>query len=439
MDMNDLVIVSVDDHIIEPPDMWDNHLSAQHKAIAPRMVRDATADYWIFEGKRVSQGATNAVVGRPREEYGFEPTGLDQMRRGTWDIDAHIDDMNVNGILASINFPSIISFDGSLFLKYENKADARILVSAYNDWHIDEWCGKYPGRSIPTAVVPMWDVAACVAEIERVARKGCHSLAFSENPTAKGLPSIHDSHWEPFWKACADNRMALNLHIGTGFLPAHASPLTPIDAWITSFPMTIAAAAADWLHLDALNRYPLKISLSEGGIGWVPYFLERAEYTHVHHSAWTHASFGSRTPTQTFRDHFLTCFVEDKFGLKNLEEIGEKIVAYECDYPHSDTQWPQVPENFMKTVAGLTDEQIDRVSHLNALEFFDYDAIGIMGGRANCTVGALRAKATHVDVGEVPLEGVAPVQKGTTRRVTSGDVIAMQAKLFAHDEMAADA
>jgi hypothetical protein len=93
----------------------------------------------------------------------------------------------------------------------------------------------------------------------------------------------------------------------------------------------------------------------------------------------------------------------------------------------------------MKTVAGLTDEQIDRVSHRNAQEFFDYDAIGIMGGRANCTVGALRAQAKHVDVGEVPLEGVAPVQKGSTRRVNSGDVIAMQAKLFAKDEMSAEA
>ena len=68
---------------------------------------------------------------------------------------------------------------------------------------------------------------------------------------------------------------------------------TPIDAWIITMPISIVNSAADWLHLKALQRYPdLKIALSEGGIGWIPYFLERADFVHDHHRAWTYADFG---------------------------------------------------------------------------------------------------------------------------------------------------
>jgi len=346
MKAEDLIIASVDDHIVEPPHLWDAHLSAQHKHLAPKMLRDESgADFWVFEGRRAAQGGLNAVVGRPPEEYGMEPISLDEMRKGVWDIDARIDDMNVNGILASINFPSILTFDGGLFLGFENKENAKILLSAYNDWHIDEWCAKYPGRNIPNAIVPYWDIDATVAEIERVAKKGCHAISF-------------------------------------------------------------------------------------------------CDFTNAHHSAWTHAktNFGNKKPSEVFREHFLTCFIEDKFGLANLEAIGEDFVAYECDYPHSDTQWPYVPEHLFETVKHLTDSQIDKVTHLNAMKFYNFDAFGMMGGRENCTVKALRAKAAHVSTEPMTQSGAAPLKAGEQpRRVTSGDIVAMFASVNAKDQERVDA
>src|SRR3546814_9211620 len=65
---------------------------------------------------------------------------------------------------------------------------------------------------------------------------------------------------------------------------------SPIDAWITTMPISIVNSAADWLHLKSLHNYPLKISLSEGGIGWIPYFLERADFVHEHHRSEEHTS-----------------------------------------------------------------------------------------------------------------------------------------------------
>ncbi|WP_156840665.1 amidohydrolase family protein [Novosphingobium aquimarinum] len=427
MKVDDLVIVSVDDHAVEPPDMFDQHLAVQHKAIKPRVEKDEKgADFWIFEGRRAGNIGLNAVVGRMREEYGCEPISFDQMRKGSYDIDARIEDMNVNGILSSLNFPSVVTFDGSLFHKFENMGNALILLQAYNDWHIDEWCGKYPGRNIPNALVPYWDIKETVKEIERVAKKGCHAITFSDNPSLRNQPSVHDAHWEPLWKACADNEIVINIHIGSGAAAPHASMASPIDAWITTMPISIVNSAADWLHLKALKDYPLKISLSEGGIGWIPYFLERADFTHEHHAAWTYADFDGRKPSDIFREHFMTCFIDDRFGLKNLEEIGEDNVCYECDYPHSDSIWPHSPEYLMRTVEGLTDRQIDKITHENALKLFQFDAFGPMGGKENCSVSALRKLSPDVPTQPVSYGGPAPLQPGEERRrVTSGDITKM--------------
>jgi hypothetical protein len=212
-------------------------------------------------------------------------------------------------------------------------------------------------------------------------------------------------------------------------------------------PISIVNSAADWLHLKALNNYPnLKVSLSEGGIGWIPYFLERADFVHEHHKAWTYADFGKRKPSDLFKEHFMTCFIDDTFGLKNIDFIGEDMVAYECDYPHSDSVWPESADRLLQTVQHLPDRVINKVSHENALRFFNYDAFGMMGGRDKCTAGALRKLGAHVNTDPVSFGGPAPLTPGEQRRrVTSGDISKMFAVVAAEDQklveevMAADA
>src|SRR5205823_3914181 len=142
--------------------------------------------------------------GRPPEEYGMEPTSFDQLRPGTYDVHARIQDMNANGVLASMCFPSWPGLCGAVFFRQADKQIARVILQAYNDWHIDEWCGTYPGRFIPLALVPFWDPALMAEEVRRVAKKGCHAVTFTESPDSLGLPSLHSPHWDPFWKACTD-------------------------------------------------------------------------------------------------------------------------------------------------------------------------------------------------------------------------------------------
>ena len=428
MHINDMILMSVDDHVIEPPDMFKNHLPRELWDKAPQFVTtDKGADTWIFEGRKVVNVGLNAVVGRPREEYGCEPTSHDQMRPGVYDIHKRIDDMNVNGLASSLCFGTFVGFDGGFFVAAEDKKNALRMVQAYNDWHIDEWCGSYPGRHIPLAIMPLWDPAAMVKEIERVVKKGCHAFTFPDNPTARGLPSIHNASWEPVWKACADNKMVINCHIGTGHPPPHPSMESPINAWITGMPIAIANAASDWVHLTAFSRYKdLKMALSEGGIGWIPYFLERADFTFKHH-VWTRVDLGGKLPSEIFREHILTCFIDDKFGMANYQAIGEDNIAYECDYPHSDCTWPQAPEELFKCVAGVPDSVINKVTHENIMRWYSWDPFPAVGGRDKLTVGALRKVAAEAGVDTTPVSyGGGNPTLGSKGPVTSGDVV----KLF---------
>ncbi len=429
MQMDDMVLISVDDHITEPGTVFDKHLTGDDYASAPKLrTTEKGTNFWEYQGKKIPSTGLNAVVGRPKDEYGMEPTALSQLRTGCYDANERVSDMNINGIAASLNFASFPGFDGGLFTLAPDKDQALVHLRAYNDWHVDEWCGSNPGRFIPCGLLPTWDMDATVAELKRLKAKGCNAVSINENPTARGLPSIHNARWEPLWKTATDLDIVLCLHIGGGNPAPHASMETPVEAWITTMPMSIAVGAADWLTLEALNRYPtMKLALSEGGIGWVPYFMERADFSHGQHYAWTHSDYKGMKPSDVFKRHFLNCFIDDAFGLKNLESIGEDMVSYECDYPHSDSLWPHAPERLWDTIKGLNDRQIEKVTHGNAIRWFNFDLFK-HHTREELTVGALRVAAAAAGVDTTPKSsgGAAPLAAGeTARTITSGDIMRM--------------
>jgi len=430
MQMNDMVIISVDDHISEPPHLFQNHLSGPALESAPQFKHKSNGtSYWDYQGLKMASVALNGVVGRPKEEYGMEPTSLEQLRKGCWDPAARVDDMDVNGIAASLNFGTLIALDGLMFCNAPDKKYAVNHVQAYNDYHWHEWCEAHPGRFIMNGILPAWDIDATVAEIHRLAKFGATSVSFSDNPTKRGLPSIHNAYWEPMWKACADTDMTINLHIGAGNASPHASDESPIEAWITTMPMSVAFGLSDWLHLEALRRYPLKIAMSESGIGWIPYLLERADYVDQQHGAWTHSGtyLNGKKPSEIYAEHFYSCFIDDAYGCANLDRVGEDRVCYEVDYPHSDAPWPNAPEVLWRSVSQLSDRLIDKVTHLNAMKLYRFDMFDKIP-KDQLTVKALRAKAAAngVDTTVKSAGGAAPLAAGEKpRAITSGDVNAM--------------
>jgi hypothetical protein len=160
-----------------------------------------------------------------------------------------------------------------------------------------------------------------------------------------------------------------------------------------------------------MTKFPkLKFALAEGGIGWYPYWLEKADFVYQHHHRWTGSDFGGQLPSQVFKDRVLVCFIDDETGIEMRHRIGVDNMSWECDYPHSDSTWPQAPEVLMKSfdAVGVPDGDIDKISWENACRFYKFDPFQHIP-REQCTVSALRAQAADVDT--TPRRYGAPVDE----------------------------
>ena len=399
MKADDMILVSVDDHLVEPPDLFEGRMPAKFVDQAPRVIRTPNGDdVWTFNGAEIPNIGLNAVAGRPKEEYGIEPTSFEEMRPGCYDVHERIKDMNAGGVLGSMCFPSFPGFAGRLFANAEDKDLALAVTHAYNDWHIESWAGAYPGRFIPVALPVIWDPELCAAEVRRVAELGCHSMTFTVNPATLGYPSFHDAHWDPLWQALSDTGTILSVHLGSSGKLTMTARDAPLDVMMTLQPMNVCAAAADLLWSRVIKKFPgVRIALSEGGTGWIPYFLDRLDRTYEMHHLWTGQDFGGKIPSEVFRERFLTCFISDPIGVKLRHDIGIDNIAWECDYPHSDSSWPEAPEELEAVVAGIPDDEVDRMTFENACRWYQFDPFAHRS-REECTVGALRAEAVGHDV-----------------------------------------
>ncbi len=421
MRAEDLIMVSVDDHLVEPPDLFDGHIPDRYADRAPRIHRKGDgSDVWVFQGAKIPNIGLNAVAGRPKEEYGIEPTAFDEMRPGCWDIAERVKDMNAGGVLGSMCFPSFPGFSGRLFAATDDKDLALAVLQAYNDWHVDSWCGAAPGRFIPMGLPVLWDPELAAAEVHRLAAKGVRSLTFTENPATLGYPSFHDEHWDPLWTAMCDEGVVLSIHLGSSGQLAMTSPDAPIDVMITLQPMNICQAAADLVWSRIPKHFPdIRIALSEGGTGWIPYFLDRIDRTYDMHHRWTGQDFGDRLPSEVFRQHFLTCFISDPIGVKLRHDIGIDNIAWECDYPHSDSSWPHAPEELAAVAAEVPDDELAKITHENAMRWYDYDPFAHRA-KEQCTVAALRAEAAGHDV------SIKAYDKGRFERSVGADLGELQ-------------
>ena len=124
-----------------------------------------------------------------------------------------------------------------------------------------------------------------------------------------------------------------------------------------------------------MRSYPdLRIAFSEGGIGWIPFYLDRCD-RHYTNQKWLRRDFGGKLPSEVFQEHSLACYVTDPSSLRLRDRIGIDNIAWECDYPHSDSIWPDAPEFVHAELvgAGADDDEIDKITWQNASRFFNWD------------------------------------------------------------------
>ena len=320
-------VISVDDHLIEPRDLFEGRLPAALQDGAPHVVElEHGAEAWVFEGKLYPNVGLNAVVGRPKEEWSMDPARFDEMRPGCFDIAARIDDMDRAGIWAALCFPSLVSgFCGAVYSRAQDTELGLACLRAFNQWHIEEWVGGAPERMIPLQLPWLVDVDVAAGEVRANAAGGFKAVSFPEFPARMGLPSIFSGHWDPFFAACEETDTVVCLHTGSSGWAPLASGDPPFEIMPTLFPVNALIAASEWLWSGVPLRFPsLNIAMSEGGLGWVPMLMDRADYVLSHSASGTESNAwpSSMRPSEVLGRNFWFCSIDDPSVVALRHKIG---------------------------------------------------------------------------------------------------------------------
>jgi predicted TIM-barrel fold metal-dependent hydrolase len=391
-------LVSVDDHVIEPRNVWVDRLPAQHREAGPRIVEgEGGVLDWQYLDRRyplsmqgskhtrifhetkretgISSSDAESSTGTLAEKMALAGSDIvarhyDDMIPGCYDPKARVEDMDRDGIQAATLFATFPRYCGQTFLEAKDHDLGLLCIQAYNDWMIDEWCGAAPDRYVPMVLVPLWDPQLAAAEVHRAADKGAKAVSFSENPSALGLPSFWTEHWDPFLSAVEETGMPLCMHIGSSSKMIVPSPESSPTVPISLCGLNSMSASTDLIFSGRLNVHPkLKIALSEGGSGWVPYLVDRMDYT------WSRTRLDvdrSIPPSELFRRHFWTCIISDPVAVQLREMIGIDRIMWECDYPHNDSNWPHAREGLAKELANVPDDDAARIAEINARNLYDF-------------------------------------------------------------------
>ncbi len=384
-------IISADDHVIEPAHVWQDRMPSKHKELAPKIViapqgemtlndgvwletpgtGDKMAAWWHFENKRYQIKQMVACPGIPPEEVTMEGVTYDDIAPGCYDPIARLADMDINHVQASLCFPNYPRFCGQLFSEADDLELGLLCVQAYNDWMIDEWCGSSGGRLIPLCIVPLWDAELAAKEIYRVAEKGCRAVAWSELPAWLGRPGLHGDFWDPFLKACEETQTVICMHIGSGTKTVQTSPEAPTVVTANLIVCNSAASMIDWIFSGKFEQFPnLKLLYAESQIGWIPYFIERADDTWRTHQWAQGEKRIPKPPSHYYKRHVYSCFFKDTVGIDLLDRIGEDNVLFETDYPHQDGTFPNTLAIAEELFGHLEQETIDKISRNNAIKLF---------------------------------------------------------------------
>jgi predicted TIM-barrel fold metal-dependent hydrolase len=366
-------VISVDDHLVEPPDMFEGRLARKFVDRAPRVIENSKGhQLWEFDGARYSQVGMNAVAGRRPECVTLEPTRFEDMRRGCWDIDARIADMDINGVWASLNFPSMITgFCGRVFSAAQDPELGLAVTRAWNDWLYEAWWQPYPDRIIPCGITFLSDAEQGAEEIRRNAERGFRSVTLPERPHRIGLPSLFSGYWDPVLAACEETDTVISLHVGSSGMPELPvdGPLIALGA--TLFGQMSLSACAEWVWSGIPARYPgIKIAMSEGGIGWVAMLADRLDNIVERSGYGRDYDSSGLLPAEALARNFWFCTIDDPSTIDTRHRIGIDHIMVEVDYPHGDSTWPDTQSVIERCWGHLPDHELRKLCSGNAAALY---------------------------------------------------------------------
>jgi len=394
------MMISVDDHVMEPRDLWQQQLPPSLRERGPRTVREKVrlefiggkpgfernapdgrlCDVWLYDGSVSPTSLLHGPAGMPREEQRNVAAIYEDFRPGTYDQGARLDDMTLNHVEVAINYPNLFPrFCGQGFLERDDKDLALQCLQIYNDWIIDDWCGGAGrGRLIPLTLIPMWDPELAAAEVRRCADKGSYAIAFSENPSKLGCATMYSGEWDVLWHTCQDVDATVSMHIGSSSSMPTTSPDAPLATSMSLYAQNAEASLADWVFSGTLQRFSdLRIAYAESQVGWMPFQLERMD------SVFSEGRGGvggtGPLPSEIVKGRVYGCIFDDLVGLKQRDDVGIDQILFETDYPHSDGTFPHSRKvaHSMFAAVGLSTDDCYKVLRGNAIHAYGLDRFGV--------------------------------------------------------------
>ena len=366
-------VISSDNHIIEPPDLWTDRIAPRFKERAPRMVPEKDGrDFWYCDGRRI-KGVTFQPGVRFEAPQKLVPSGaFESVTPGAYIPDEHVKDMDIDGIDVSIVYPTL----GLILFRVPDGELLTDVFRAYNDW-MAEFCGPFPRRLKGIGMVNVDDVQVAVLELERCANMGLASAMISVYPSES--QPYNSPLYEPLWAAAQDLRMPLSFHIGTNRLGVDEL-CPPVDPSTPSYQCNrdhwVRASLAHLIYTGVFERYPeLRVGAVEHELGWIPYFMERLDYYY------TQTAIGINSyryeedmlPSDYFRRNVFVGFQEDLSGIRDRHIIGVDLLHWGSDYPHVESTFPRSREILEEILMDCTEEEKAKIAGGNAARVYNLD------------------------------------------------------------------
>lgn len=363
-------LVSADDHVHEPGDLWTRRVPAKFRDRVPRVERGPDGDAWVIEGRRGRTFGMEVQGGRKFEHYKQEGETYDSVRKGTWDPVERLKDMDLDGIDAEVIFPNLGI--GPLFLLEDLDLQFACL-RAYNDF-LSEWCSTDPSRLAGIALITTDNVETGVAELERVAK--LPAIRGAMVPTYPRHEPLNSDVYDPLWATAEDLGLPMHIHLRTG--DRRTEGLFQSNAHLRGNPDVILnlASLANYEALSriifggVLENFPrLKVVSVEGNVGWLGYFLEKSDRTYKRHRHHTGLKLPN-PPSFYFHRQVLATFIEDKVGVQIRNTIGVDSLMWAADYPHTDTTFPNSRRYLDEHFAGVPAEDRYKIVAGNAVKLY---------------------------------------------------------------------
>jgi len=390
-------VVSVDDHLVEPGDVFTKRTPASIRDRVPHIRDVKGTPKWFVEDRMIAGVSSNAGVawqdfGKPGVSDSY-----DNMQKGGYDPVARLKEFDQDGVDASVCFPNFGRFHGDPLDSVPDLNVRLECIKAYNDWVVEDFCGVNPQRLIAQCLIPPWDIKLAVAEATRSIKKGHKALILGMAPDLFGYPTMWDSRWDPLWATAEEAGVPLAFHQISASMDRAIFQRTPAvneipgsihstlrgieipesirAANIVNHISTLMVPLAELLFSGILDRFSkLRVVLAEGGASWVPWILGMCDYQgersmyRGNSSTWPL----KMRPSDYWKRQCAAGFWSDQISPYTLDFMGEDTVMWEGDYPHGIVTWPNSREIQNFSLLKVTDEkQRAKILAGNAVRMFN--------------------------------------------------------------------